>query len=490
MSPVPGGLSQRTILVAGAACASLAWVMLAVNDQRNGTLRDEFVGSTIGWYVVAFVGFALVVAGSRSIDRFGRQHIWLLALPVVHRLLLLTTTPTLSDDVYRYLWDGALAAEGQNPYRAAVNSPSLDSFEIAARALVNNPDLSTPYLPGAFGLFGGLHVVGPAEPWVVQLAMIGFDLATAAILVALLRVVALPDARVLLWLWNPLVIVEVAHGAHIDAAMVFFMILASWATLRVGRSFGPLGGWALWLGPVALAAGTLMRMLPILIAPILWWRWKWPQRVMYPALVAGAIVPFGLDAGWGFDDSQGRGTGVFGATRVYADQWVFNSAIFQRLEEVLVDRDVNDPGQVARVVLFAAMALVMLWVTLRAHRLVEARDLLRVAAVPFGAFAILTTTLHPWYLLSFVSLAIFLPPGRHESPVRWALVAPWAWLVLSVVFSYLTYRDPLAHAERPWVRTFEWLPLGVLLIAALVGNRLMSRSVAHPAGAISPEADQ
>ena len=82
-------------------------------------------------------------------ERRGFSWRWLWIAPIVFRALLLLTTPTLSDDVYRYLWDGHLTTEGVNPYANPIEDPVLDPYEIEARKLANNPEYATPYLPAA-----------------------------------------------------------------------------------------------------------------------------------------------------------------------------------------------------------------------------------------------------------------------------------------------------------------------------------------------------
>lgn len=68
------------------------------------------------------------------------------------------------------------------------------------------------------------------------------------------------------YLWNPLVIVEFAHGAHVDSWMIFSLVAAVWALL-VRRSR--------WLSVVALVIGTLVKPVPALLLPLFVRRWGW-----------------------------------------------------------------------------------------------------------------------------------------------------------------------------------------------------------------------
>ena len=166
IDPNPPPTSQPTSrlrahwgLVVSVALGLVAYGGMLSLDARSGTLRDRFTSQTIGWYLLAFAGFALALWWN---ERHPIDRRWLWAVPIVFRILLLATTPTLSDDVHRYLWDGHVATEGVNPYSHAIDAPELDEYEIPARALANHPSLGTPYLPAAQHRGGQIRL---GDPW-------------------------------------------------------------------------------------------------------------------------------------------------------------------------------------------------------------------------------------------------------------------------------------------------------------------------------------
>ena len=115
------------------------------------TLRGPALATFLAYFVIAGVAYALAVARLGR-DRLSLRAVW--AFAILFRLtLLLTSPPTLSDDVYRFIWDGRLANAGVSPYAHAVNSPLLDAFDTPQRALVNNNWMASPYLPAAQALF-------------------------------------------------------------------------------------------------------------------------------------------------------------------------------------------------------------------------------------------------------------------------------------------------------------------------------------------------
>ncbi len=446
---------------------------LAVLDARHGTLREEHIDQTIVWYIVAVLGFLFAVWWN---ERHPIRWRWIWVVAIVLRLVMFTTTPTLSDDVYRYLWEGHLVTEGVSPYEAPILDPSLDLYEIPARFEANTPTFASPYLPTAHGVFGLAALLLPSEPLSMQVVMTGFELVAAAGLGVLLRIVGMRRDRVLLWLWNPLVIVEAAHGAHLDALMVALAVSSLVLTLdpRLRESTaGRLGA------PGLLALATLTRPIPMLLFPVLFWRWNWTQRVVYVAVSLALLVPFGLWSGFGFDTDTPRG--LFGASRVYSESFRFNSAIYQTIESWIGglgfdDQGWNEPVVLTRLLVGAIFAALILGVWARARRARSALETLRLAAVPAGAYVLLAPVMHPWYLLLLVALLIFQAPLPGEPRERWALLAPWAWIIGAIVLSYLTYRDPNSFAELVWVRRVEWWPVLVLGVVVGVVGRL---SAAH-----------
>lgn len=445
-------LTKHWGLAAAAAVSTTAYVALVVIDQRHGTLRAEHVPSSIVWYLVAFGGFGIAVWWN---ERSPIDRRWLWAVPIIFRLLLLFTEPTLSDDVYRYLWDGHLVAEGVNPYAHVINAAELDPYEIPARRLANNPTLSSPYLPAAHGVFGFAAAVLPSEPLTMQGVMTLFDLGAAVLVTKLLSFAGLPARRVLLYLWNPLVIIETAHGAHLDALMIFLTLAA--LTLAFRPNGGRRQGLSRLASPFVFGLAVLTRPIPILLAPVLFWRWTWPQRLVAAGTAIALVVPFGFgSSGFGLS-SDASGRGVFGSARVYSQDFRFNAGIAHWLEA-------NVSRSATSIIVAIAMALIGGATWLLARRATSTQSLLRLATLPLMGYVVLTPVLHPWYLTIVLTMLIFVTPSDREGSDRWLLLAPWFYLAAASPLSYLTYRDPDAFGEVTWVRLVEWYPTLALLV--------------------------
>ncbi len=465
---------RRSLLMFALALIGIAAYggMVSVH-LRYGTLRDGHTIETLAWYGLAFAVYVAAIVWVERGGRFSWRLVW--GAAVLFRLLLLFTQPTLSDDIYRYIWDGYVANNGVSPYAYPIDAPELDYLDIPERRQANNSWMASPYLPAAQALFRGLTGIFPLKAIYFQGAAVVFDLLSAGLIGRLLTAVKLPPRRILIYLWNPLVIVETAHSAHLDALMVLLTLLGVWFVVR-SRGPGIGGRFQKALSPLFLGLGVLTKILPGLLGPVLVWRWRWWQTVLFGATVIGLLVPAGLRAGWGLVGPL-DGRGLFGALRIYGDGWNFNSGLFHWLEVFLGNVGVEDVNNWAKRVVGVLMVAVLTAVFLAARRYQDDnRALLRLSAVPFMGYILLTTTVHPWYLHILLAFVPFLP-GKHQ-PVRqfgklpykllgidsgWLLTIPWLYLSGALALSYLTYIDPLDFRELEWVRQIEWLPVLVIL---------------------------
>jgi hypothetical protein len=452
----PNILKKHWGLIISIAVSIAAYGGLVGLHLREANLNNASVPFTLGWYVLAWVAYLGAILWAEWQKNISLKT--LLAAALVFRAILLFTLPTLSSDVYRYMWDGYVANNGVSPYTYAIDAPELDYLDNPQRAEANHAWMASPYLPAAQILFAGLTRLFPLHPFFFQAAMAIFDLLAGLLLIDLLKLAKLPGYRSLIYLWNPLAVVEVAHGAHVDAWMIFLMMLALWLTFT--PRYPKISS---WLTPAILALAILTKGLPLLLLTILFWRWRWWQSVLCGAVVFIWLAFAGLQAGWGLTGPL-DGVGLFGALRIYADRWNFNSGLFHWLEALRQTWGIVEANLWAKYVALGAMlvALAVIWV--KAHRPQPPRSLLRLMSAPLMAYILLTPTLHPWYLLILLVFVPFLAPAASESRWNWLAVAPWVYLSGAIALSYVSYLDPLDLREYEWVRFTEWLPtLGFLL---------------------------
>ncbi len=421
------------------------------------TRLDHFTRQGYAYLALFFTAFLFYLAAAALAWRGGTNLLtFIFAAALLFRAPLWFTEPSLSTDVWRYLWDGHLVTTGANPYAERVDSPALDPLGVPLREHVEHGWMATPYPPAAVAVFGGVDALIPGSPTAMQVTFSLFDLATGLLIIRLLRRLGRPPGRALLYLWNPLVVVEFAQGAHVDALMALLVVLA--LSLLLARRYT----WS----AAALAFATLAKLIPLILLPVFIRRWGVWRTTLFAVIVTLGFVPF---AGAGLGLGPGAATGLFGAARLYAAGWRTNDGLFYWLVQTL-DPLTSDPVLAAKLAGLLALGGLGLWVVFNSgpetHRDDGYADrTLTSAALLIAAYVLVSPTVFPWYLAWLLALLPLLP--LDADPAARAFAAGWIVFSATVNLSYLFYLDPAHPHEIMWVRPAEYLPLFACLIAAL-----------------------
>lgn len=358
---------------------------------------------------------------------------------IAFRALLLWTPPVLSDDIYRYVWDGRVQAAGLNPYLHPPQSPDLAHLrDVTIFPRINRPWAPTIYPPGAQQLFRAIHAARPDSLLFLKGTIVAFDLLTILLLMELLRLLGLPAGRAILYAWNPLVVFELASSGHVDGLMLPFLLLCLifWVRRRDGVAGASLG--------VAAA----IKLYPALLMPALVLR-----RGSRLLLGAGAVVvllylPYVWTAG----------PRVLGFLPQYLSDpgERFNSG-----PGYLIADSLGSLSPYLAQVPFGLFAIVLLAVGLRGtHRGDKSlHAVVAEALLLFGTFVTFAKTVHPWYLLWVLPLLAIRPS------------ACWLYLSGAVALSYVAYTDESLRMPF-WAEVLEYLPFYLLIPFALPGEML------------------
>ncbi len=276
-----------------------------------GRNLDHFVILGCGQGLIYFAAVALVRRGAPP-----ARTLWMiLGFAGMFRLLVVLFPPFLSNDMYRYIWDGWVQGAGINPYRYIPNDPHLAFLRDAAVfPNINRADYAhTIYPPAAEMSFyiatriGALLALPPVLA--MKLAMLGFEGVGIWAMLRLLDQADLPRARILIYAWNPVPVWEFAGNGHVDAIAICFIALALLAVCQSKT------GW----GAAALAGAALTKFLPVILLPALWRRWDWKFAAVFGATVAMLYAPYlsagkgvlGFLGGYGAQEGIDNGHGLF-----------------------------------------------------------------------------------------------------------------------------------------------------------------------------------
>ena len=234
-------------------------------------------------------------------------------MAVAWRVALIAGAPLVSDDVYRYVWDGRVQQLGHNPYASAPDDPALAGLhtELTLEIDPTSAALPTIYPPAAELFFRAVTTVDESVTAIVA-AVVLCDLMTAFLLWRWLVSLGRNSWWVLAYVWHPLVSLEGAGGGHIDLVGTLFVVGAAYA-LATRRALMA----SLWLG-VAFS----VKFLPVVLAPLLWRRVRRRDALAAVGVVLLLYLPF-------VDGTVSLPVGSLG---VYAQQWRFNGPFFSWLE--------------------------------------------------------------------------------------------------------------------------------------------------------------
>ncbi len=420
----PGSHSPLPAALGGAVALEVAFLAIRqFGDLKLHVVETICVGLTAGIvYLVAL--YLLERAGER------RAVLWIvLAAAFLFRLTLAPLEPSLSDDLYRYRWDGLIQRAGWNPYVIAPEDRRLVQFRDAYWPHVSNQEMPNIYPPVTELVLRATAAVSGK-----LLAFKAPMLAAEALLVALLafwiRRTGRRDFTLAIYAWNPLVVVEVAASGHNDPLAMLFSVAALFLIIE-RRTV---------LSTLALGAAVLAKFFPILLAPLLLRRTGWPRSARSWTGV-GLACGLAAIAWWPY---RAAWPGVLHLFHPYRKHWVNNASLYSVLHWF------SGSDDWAWGIGVGVVAGIALWAALRKL------NPLRAAYLLFGAVPLLSQNAFSWYFLWVIPLLVFFP-----NP---------AWLLLTVL-EFLSYHVLIGYGILgvwkfdPFFLWLEYAPFYALLVA-------------------------
>ncbi|HEX9660004.1 MAG TPA: methyltransferase domain-containing protein [Rhodothermales bacterium] len=371
--------------------------------------------------------------------------LWFIAATLVALgLILLPLMPSLSDDGYRYIWDGMLQAEGINPYLFVPSDPDLRQFhslEIYSR--LNSADYFSVYPPLSQLIFLTSSWIQPYNwPWAFLFIK---SLTVAVEIGGLFLLSSLVEPRkLILYAWNPLVVVEIAGQGHGEGIVAALLIATLWAVKEKKPR----------VAAAAVTAAIWIKLYPVLLLPFvlrrIGWKYLWIPVVVSAAVTAPYIGPDVVEH-------------AASSLDLYVRLFEFNAGLYYVLKG-LGYATVGTPGleHVLGPVLAAIYLMWVIWLYVRDRR--DESELTSVMSMVVGGYIVFATTVHPWYLAPILAVVPFM---RHGG-------AAWLWLAATSTATYLFYSHGIY-----W--PFVWLGwVGVALIGAwywFPRSRLLHRFV-------------
>ena len=377
-----------------------------------------------------------------------------LGLAVLSRLILFPFLPSLSDDLYRFIWDGLLTINGTSPYSyTPAELMQIGTFEFLPDSLFDRlnsktyysvyPPMSQLFFAIGAGLSKGNVLLFAG---ITRLLLLLAEIGIVIVLLKLFKEWKINSQRVLIYALNPLVIVEGVGNLHFEIFMILFVLLSLFAYVQRRH--------------ILMAFFFGISISTKLVSAILWpflIRWLGFRKWFTYSLVLVFTVCLMFFPLW---DSV-HFANFFSSLDLYFRSFEFNASIYY------IARGIGSwfvgynaiawigPG-------LAALVFVLIC-SLVGLGNADKTSVLNRMVLGLSLYLLFATTVHPWYVLLLLALSL-LTDLRY--PIVWTAVI---WL------SYSAYQtDPTK--EIPWILLLEY----AVLLAAICADRRAIRAVFIP----------
>ena len=398
--------------------------------------RTDFQ-SLLFCFVVLFGAYALLIKHPPPLKT-------LIILAVGFRLVLLFSTPALSDDYFRFVWDGRLLVAGVNPYLVLpsvfVQTPPAQSLHLTELfPQLNSPQYYSVYPPLNQFVFALSAWLSGNNLWgniiLIRLCLLAIEITCCWILTTL----RFPVHNLLLFYGlNPIVIIELTGNLHFEGMMIGFLVV----------SFALLNRKRLWVSAIFMALAVATKLLPLVFMPLVVHQIGWRKAVTYTAIVGGInLALFGLF----FNAALVQN--VASSIDLYFQKFEFNASLYYLARQVgywlYGYNTIAKAGVMLSVLAFGGI----LFVSFFSKQL----SFYQKALFIFTIYLACATTVHPWYVTTLVAVSSLT---AYRFPMVWTLLLP---------LTYVAYATQ-PYAENLWLVAFEYSIVGFVVWKEISAN--------------------
>lgn len=416
--------------------------------------RSDFFRLIALYAAVFFLSFRLI--------KMQKHNFWFLGgLAVIFRLVFIAALPNLSQDYFRFIWDGRLIAAGWNP------------FEFTPNELINKTDFSISQMKvliegmgtlsaGHFSNYPPLNqLIFAISGWlssssilgsviIFRLTIILADIGTLIFGRKLLKSLGLPSHRIFWYILNPFIIIELTGNLHFEAVMVFFLVTAIYLLYK--------GKW-FW-SAILLGLSVSVKLLPLMFLPLMFRYFISEENKLgflklllyYFITILIFIISFSpfysTEVISNFMNSVG----------LWFRKFEFNAGIYYVLRWIGFQvKGYNIIETLGKILPLISTLIILMLSFFRKNK--DIQELITNMLFAITAYLLLSTTVHPWYLAIPLVLSIFT---KMKYMILWSAL---------VMLSYFAYSNP-GFQENYWLLALEYLVVFSFLIWELFVKKM------------------
>ena len=390
--------------------------------------------------------------------KYAKENIkFLTAIAFIFRAVFILAIPNLSQDFYRFIWDGRMLIEGFNPYLFTPESfiqsqefPIAQTEELYKGMGPLNGSHFTNYPPlnqlcfAIAGLISSHSILGSAV--VLRLLIILADFGTLVYGKRLLKQLNLPIKNIFWYILNPFIIVELTGNLHFEGLMIFFLV---WSLYHLHS-----GKWK-WAALI-FAFSISVKLIPLLFLPLVFWQFKkvnthsidLKKLVSFYAIIGIAtLVLFAPFYNSEFIDNYTQTVGL------WFQSFEFNASIYYITREIgYLFRGYNEIAIIGKILPIIVFLFVVSLAFIKKRT--NTQILITNMLFAFSFYLFLSTTVHPWYIATLLILSIFT---NYKFPLVWSFI---------IILSYLAYLNlnQADKSENLWIIAIEYCIVFVVFI--------------------------
>ena len=364
------------------------------------------------------------------------QVIFWLSVGIAARFILLFAFPNLSDDIYRFIWDGRLVVADINPFEQLPEyyltaEPRIPGINQALYEQLNSPNYYTIYPPVCQTIFAGaVSMAGESltrTALVMKVFLLACELGSFILIFRILEALSLPYRNILWYALNPLVIIEVIGNLHFEGAMVFFFLLSFYFLLR--SKFG--------IAAFAMGLSIASKLLPLMFLPTLLKRIGFKRTLIFGILTSLSVLLLFTPL-----INETFIANFVNSLDLYFRKFEFNASIYYAAREIFQFIIGYNPIRFIGP-LFSLITIVYILHETFLRNAQALTNWLTTTLLIFTVYLCFATTIHPWYLCLPIVMCLFTP---YRYPILWSGL---------IMLTYVNYSSP-TYKENLWIVLLEY----------------------------------
>lgn len=394
---------------------------------------------------------ALFIVCYKLIQIVGYNFKFLLVVAILSRLIFIVATPNLSQDFYRFIWDGYLNQLGVNPYlfsateivnqNLAQQMPNQQQLYEGMGWLSQGNNSNYPPINQLFFVLGNWFPGSSILSSIIgmRICIILADIGVIFYGRKLLKVFQLPEKSIFLYALNPLIIIELTGNLHFESIMIFFIIYSLYL-LHKGKWF-----WS----AVCFAFAISTKLIPVLLLPFFI---KWFLKHHNLKSLIGFYAVIGISVSLMFLPffSSDFISNYANTTSLWFNNFEFNASIYYIARAI--GYSITGYNKIAIIGKGLALSIfITVWCLALFKKTETMQQLITNMLLALTVYFLLSTTVHPWYLATLVLFSAF---SNYKYPLIWSIV---------IILSYLAYANA-DNIENLWLVALEYAVVFLFMI--------------------------